>query len=443
MVLGRGYTYDLINTEVLLERLSVEGGDLVLPDGMRYRVLAVDLEDETVPPRALERIVELAGAGATIVLGRCRPTHAPGLSNFPSCDEKVRRLADQLWGPSAEGPRRRRLGQGRIITGAGIDEALQKMGVARDFEGPWDYIHRRADEVDVYFLAGSGDAECTFRTRGKEPELWDPTTGRVRDAVCRRAAGDGRTVLPITLPENGSVFVVFRRPLQRRHAVSISAPPDGFEIAGRTERGVRLRLWSKGRCVLDTSDGEQRTVDLVELPEAKTLAGPWEVRFAPGWGAPESAIFDTLVPWNEHPEEGIRYFSGTAGYRKQFELDEDQAGSLVRLQLGQVGHVAEVRVNGQPIGVVWTAPWTADLTGRVKPGENVLQIEVTNVWVNRLIGDSRLPAAKRFTRSNVRLFRDSDQYRRFQGFSPKDALVPSGLIGPVRLEFGKEREIEL
>ncbi|HUT88017.1 MAG TPA: glycosyl hydrolase [Thermoguttaceae bacterium] len=441
LVLGKGYAYDLVNTEVLLDRMSVKDGDLVLPDGMRYRVLAVDLEDETVPPEALRKIVELAEAGATIVLGQRRPARTPGLRDYPACDEEVVRLADQLWGPEGANAGCRSLGRGTIICGTEIDEALRAEGILRDFEGPWDYIHRRSGDADVYFVAGSGHAECTFRTTGKEPELWDPATGAIRDAVWYRATDDGRTVVPIRLPENGSAFVVFRRPAERRHVVSVSAPAeDGMEIEGRSGDAAQLRLWQKGRFVLETSEGERVTVEAAKLPEPLALAGPWEVRFAPGWGAPESIVFDALTPWNEHPNEGIRYFSGTAGYRKTFELDESQAGGLVRLALGEVGHVAEVRVNGRPLGVVWTAPWTVDLTGLVKAGENELEIEVTNVWVNRLIGDSRLPVEKRLTRSNVRLFRETDQYRRFEGFSPKDALMPSGLLGPVRLEFGSGQE---
>jgi hypothetical protein len=190
---------------------------------------------------------------------------------------------------------------------------------------------------------------------------------------------------------------------------------------------------------LENSDGEEKTVEVAGLPEPQMLTGPWTVAFQPGRKAPESVVFDRLVPWNEHPAEGISYFSGTGTYRTTFQLDEQQAGGLVRLQLGKVGHVAEVRLNGQPLGVVWTAPWAADLTGIAKAGRNELEIAVTNTWVNRLIGDAGLPPEQRITKSNVRLFDAGAKIRSFQGFTAGTPLEPSGLIGPVRIQFGVRR----
>ena len=447
MTLGKGYAYDLVNDEVLLGRMAVVDGDLVLPDGMRYRMLVVDLNDETVSPTILDKITELTRAGATVVLGQRRATQAPGLHGYPTCDTQVGKLAAELWGPAGETAGQQPLGKGKIIRGAKIDDVLLAEDIAPDFEGPWDYIHRRAADTDIYFLAGSGQAECVFRASGKEPELWCPKTGLVRYAVCYRRSDDGRTVVPITLPENGSVFVVFRKMSEKQHLVSIPAPDQGVEIEGRADRGVEVSLWQPGRHVLKTSEKKQLAVEVNGLPDPEELAGPWEVRFAAGMGAPESVVFDGLTPWNEHANENIRYFSGTAVYRKTFELDESQAAGLVRLQLGNVGHVAEVRVNGGPKKIVWTAPWTADLTGIVKAGTNRLEIDVTNTWVNRLIGDSKLPPEKRFTKTNVGYFKDdvfSDgkKLRSFQGFWPKSPPMPSGLLGPVRLEFGSRRIVQ-
>jgi len=444
LALGKGYTYDLVNTEVLVGRMSVRDGSLVLPDGMRYRILVVDLGEVDVPPEALRKILALTEGGATVVLGRRRPERAPGLRDWEVRDAEVRRLAGQLWGDAGDRPSRRPLGKGKVIGGTSLDEALGVEGVLPDFAGPWEYNHHRTGDADTYFVVGQGRADCMFRVSGKEPELWDPVTGRTRDAVHYRPTGDGRTVVSISLPENGSLFVVFRKPAAGRHLVSVSGPADGLEIERRTQGGAQVRLWRRGRYVLETSDQKQVGVEAADLPDALALAGPWEVRFAPGWGAPESVVFDRLIPWNEHTDEGIKYFSGTAVYRKRFQLDGRQAKRPARLQLGQVKNIARVRVNGKPLGVVWTDPWSVDLTGAVKSGRNELEVEVTNLWVNRLIGDAARPEEKRLTKTIVR--RDPEYKGRsphLRGYLVTDRLEPSGLVGPVRLEFGEEREVRL
>jgi len=438
MVLGKGYAYDLINTEVLLSGLAVDNGHLVLPHGMRYRVLAVDLEDESVSPEALEKILELAQSGATVVLGQRRPERTPGLQDFPACDQRVGRLAAQLWGAETQ-PNRRSLGKGVVFRDTAIDEALAAEGIAPDFEGPSNYIHRRTDDAEVYFLTGSGLAECTFRTGGRAPEFWDPQTGTIRDAIWYRASDDGRTAVTIDLPENGAVFVVFRQQETQPHLVGASGPEGGMELDGRGPDGARLRLWQEGRYRLTTSETEEVAIDVAGLPKPQTVAGPWAVRFTPGWGAPETMVFDQLIPWNEHSDEGLRYYSGTADYRTTFDLDESQTRGLVRLALGRVGNIAEVRVNGCDARVVWTAPWTVDLTGIAKAGQNELEVRVANLWVNRLIGDAALPPEKRFTKTNVGFFPAGEKIRPFQGFVAGSPLEPSGLIGPVQLEFGVQR----
>ncbi|NLX98368.1 MAG: hypothetical protein GXY83_19595 [Rhodopirellula sp.] len=442
LVLGKGYAFDLVNTEVLLERMSVDHGQIVLPDGMRYRMLVVDLNSEAVPPEALQKIVELAKAGATVVLGQRRPQRSPGLHNYPACDDDVRRLAIELWGDASGQPAARTLDKGTIVTAMDMDQALQHGGVAADFAGPWDYIHRRAGDADVYFLAGTGAADCEFRVSGKEPEFWNPATGEIRDAVLWHTVKDGRTVVPVVLPENGSTFVVFRRPAEDRHLATISAADRMVEIVDRAEKGARLRFWQNGDCTLKTCAGESLAVRVDGLPQPKTLNGPWKVHFAPAVGQPVSITMEKLIPWNEHSSEAVKYFSGTATYRSGFELDEAQARQPMRLELAEVGQIAAVRVNGKPLGVVWTSPWSVDLTGAVKPGNNDLEIDVTNVWVNRLIGDARLPEDQRLTKTNLLLHRGPAKLRAFQGYTSEDPLMRSGLVGDVRLEFGEERIVE-
>lgn len=385
--LGPGYTYDLVNNEVLLTRMTVKDGDLVLPDGMRYRVLAVDPDDEVMSPAVLARIGEFVKGGATVVFGQRRPQRAPGLADYPACDKEVGRLASELW--TQTGPRT-------------VADALNGRRVLPDFAGPWPYTHRRTAEGDIYFVAGKGASDCVFRVSGKEPELWDPVTGSIRPAVNWRATDDGRTLVPIELPENGSTFVVFHKSAKKEHKLSVPA-------------------WQNG---------------------SLALSGPWQVAFEPGRGAPSSAVFNELTPWDKHADEGIKYFSGAATYRQSFDLTKEQARQLVRLSLGQVKYIAQVKVNGKEAGIVWTDPWSVELTGKVKSGRNELEIIVANTWVNRLIGDASLPKEKRIAQTNVGLEPGKRTLKIYQSFAPSDPLMPSGLLGPVRLEFGAMNEVK-
>jgi hypothetical protein len=159
------------------------------------------------------------------------------------------------------------------------------------------------------------------------------------------------------------------------------------------------------------------------------------VSFQAGRGAPEKAVFETLADWTTHADPGIKYFSGTATYRKSLDVTAEQAARRAVLQLGSVAALAQVRLNGKDLGVVWTAPWQVELTGALKAGKNELEIEVTNAWANRLVGDAGLPPEQRITVSNMQFEKGKRTLKAFQGFASEDALQPSGLVGPVRIEL--------
>lgn len=447
--LSPGWSYDLVNTEVLLSRVVAHQGRLLLPDGMECRMLAVDLDEECVPPQALEKIVRLVQEGVPVVLGKRRSRRACGLADYPQADAQVRRLADVLWGPPGAGSPRV-LGKGRVYTDVAVEEALRAEHVLPDFAGPWEYIHRRTENGEIYFVRGQGQAECTFRVGGRQPELWDPVSGSIRDALCFAPTADGRTRVALWLPVNGSVFVVFRRSAQASlwkpqepSADKGIRPGPGWEILGQIDRSARIRCWNTSQEGPSLPEVLRAAVP-GQIPNPRPLAGQWEVRFWPAWGGPPRVIFDQLLPWNEHPEPGIRYYSGTATYRKTFTLAAGQVGQPVRLNLGEVKHIAEVRLNGKPLGIVWTDPWHVELTNAIQPGANTLEIDVTNLWVNRLIGDAALPESHRLTKTNVR--REPGvigRYAHLRGYGAQDPLVRSGLLGPVWLEFGRDTEVPL
>lgn len=390
-----GYDYDVITEEAVLTRLTVREGRWVLPDGMSYRVLVLPERDSLSLP-VLRRLQELVSAGGT-VLGP-KPRRASGLHGYPQSDGEVQRLAEAIWADcDGQKVKQRGVGLGRVISGRTAREVLQADGVRPDFEvaggkpgAVFDYIHRAADGTDIYFVANGSnrweEVRCTFRVAGKAPELWNAVTGERRFAAAYEA-GEGVTTVPLQFPPCGSWFVVFREPAAR-HAVSKTARAN----------------WS-------------------EFRERHTLTGPWGVKFDPKWGGPASAVFDELASWTERAEGGIKYYSGTAVYTRTFDLPAGlgaSAGNLW-LDLGDLRELAEVRLNGQSLGVVWSPPFRVKISGTVRASGNRLEVEVVNFWPNRIIGDDALPVEKRLTRTNIRKLTQATP------------LMKSGLFGPVKI----------
>ncbi len=438
LILPEGYTYDLLSSEVLTERLSVKNGKLVLPDGMTYRLLVVDLTSPAIPAKVLKKITELVKEGATIVLGQYKPVREPGLNNYPENDREIAGMVNRLWPEDTRKMQVRKLGKGKIYTGTDMGEIMKANAILPDFEGTFRYIHRNNNMQDIYFVSGQGSADCIFRVKGKKPEIWDPVSGQVSGAVSYRFTGDGRTVVPLDLPENGSAFVVFREEAPGKHIVSVDGPATPEAVAGNGNSS-QFMLWKSGDYRFSMSGSSTKEI-AVTLPPSFEVTGPWNVTFVPATGAKTiEKTMDNLALWNKYTDPEIKYFSGTASYKKSFTLTEAQANSAVaRLRLGKVHDIPEVWINGKNMGVVWTAPWTADLSGVLKEGANELTIKVTNCWANRLIGDAGLPESKWTTRTNVRRVPDRTKYKHgHQAFSAKDELMPSGLVGPVCIEFGE------
>lgn len=393
--LGEGYDYDCSNTDVLLHRMSVKDGRIVLPDGMSYRVLILP-DNQPITLEALLKLADLIKAGATVV--GPQPTGLAGLSIHPGEQKRFDALVAELWGSDGGNAAtiKRPIGAGWLVSGQSARQTLFDSGELPDFEykglsddGAIYWIHRKMNETDIYFVAShwqpAEKLECTFRVSGKQPEIWDPVTGTMRDIMDFRQEG-GRTIVPLEFDPCGSTFVVFRK-----HIAAHSA-------------------------------GKARTNDSLAHEVLQTLSGPWEVSFDPKWGGPEKVIFDQLLDWTMRPEFGIKHYSGTAFYRKRFDLSAAPAKSAgVLLDLGELHEVAAVRLNGVDLGVAWTRPACVELTGVLKATGNDLEITVVNLWPNRLIGDEGLPRESRLTETNIHKFNSSTP------------LLPSGLIGPVRI----------
>lgn len=413
--LGPGYDYDACNSEIIMTRLAVKDGRIVLPDGMTYRLLVLP-ESSTMPLEVLAKLKELVAAGMT--LAGPRPDKAPGLKEYPECDRQVKAMADELWG-DCDGTtiKEYAFGKGRVVWGKTIRELLDTAGVKPDLtyagarpDAFLDWIHRSVDGTEVYFIANrmnrAEKASCTFRVSGKQPELWDPVTGTRRD-LPQFDSGDGCTKVPLEFGSNESMFVVFRARSQK---------PE-----------VRSR-------------NEARNFPYFRVQQE--ISGPWTVRFDPQWFYPLdgldeqpascTVVFDKLEDWAKRPEPAIRHFSGTAVYRITFGFPgssrSDRPQSRMYLELGAVKELARVRLNGKDLGVVWCQPWRVEITGAIKLGENELEIDVVNLWPNRLAGDGKLPVEQRRTQTNFPA-------------DPDQPLLSSGLLGPVRVTAATPNEI--
>lgn len=439
----KGTSYDLLNSEVLTDRLSVEDGKLVLPDGVGYSLLVIDLDEPVIPIRVLQKINELVKDGATLVLGKMVPTRATGLDNYQENDIEVKRLAEELWGNNSDQRQIRSLKKGKVYTGYNLEEVLSDLNIHADFEGPFEYIHRKLDIKDVYFVSGEGKAECTFRVEGMKPEIWNPVTGQIIDAISYYYTKDGRTIIPMDLPENGSVFVVFREKADKNHFVSIDGP-EYPEFTEKKEDSTEFIFWESGNYNLKTTNGNSKKLSIRVDPSLE-LTSAWNITFLPATGVQSfDASFDKLTLWNDNSDPQIKYFSGTAIYKNIFNLNEDQVKKPANLKLGTVHNISRVWINGKDKGIVWTAPWSVDITGALKEGENELKIEVTNCWANRLIGDAGLPENKWTTQTNVHRVLDRSKYKSgHQAFAATDMLMPSGLVGPVQIKFGEKRSVSL
>ncbi len=444
--LGYGFDYDVVNSEVILNRMGVMNGRIVLPDGMNYALLVLPEEDamDLVVLKKLERLIS---EGATVV--GAKPVRSYGLHDAQRMDEEVRTLADAIWGKCdgstvLENP----YGKGKVVWGKTLRDILAEKGIAPDFQvnrgkdrDAIDYIHRRDGDCDIYFVINRTgrpiDMQCAFRVEGKVPEFWQPDTGLISRQYYYRK-GDSHTWVPMQMPSYGSVFVVFRdsspEPYIRSVIRDSSAEEESLLVTQNQQSEFTSVIGAPGHYKIIDSHNRVREIEVDAIPEAIALDGPWDVRFPHEYGIPPVITFPEPISWTNHELEAIRYFSGIANYRKAFELPSERIGDSYRffLNLGKVKEVAEVFLNDRRVGIVWKEPFELDITDPVRAGENHLAIDVANVWNNRLVGDAKLPPEWRRTHTNIA------KGPKAWGTPWKDVpLIEAGLIGPVKIEVRK------
>jgi hypothetical protein len=385
--LPQGYSYDYINGEVIKTRLTVKNGKLTLPNGINYSVLVLP-KLETIRPELLAKLKELVAQGA-VILGP-KPSRSPSLQGYPQADKQVQNIADELWGKiNGTTVKVNHYGKGMVLSGMDMQAAMDLIKVVPDAKVTQSdsilFIHRAVNDGQIYFLSNQKtktvNISPVFRITGKQPELWDAVTGEHRNLPAYYQA-NGTTTVPIKLVPYESAFIVFRKAGIKKDTSRSNYPQPTATIA---------------------------------------INKPWTVNFDSKMRGPaKPVVFETLTDWSKSSNDSIKYYSGTAFYHNSFTIPNLAKGTNYILDLGLARAIAKVKINSVDVGGAWTPPYQLDITRALKPGTNTIEVKVVNTWVNRLIGDSKLPAGQRKVTAIV---------------MPNigKGVVSSGLLGPVKV----------
>lgn len=359
----KGYEFDFVNASALKDAISAKNGKLVSLAGNQYSVLKIDDNAQYITVATLTKIKQLADAGVLIV-GK-KPLKSPTLSDS---ELEFQKLVNEIWRKT------------NVVDN--WDDAQKQVFPQADVHITQTnhkiLFRHRSGESEIYWLNNRSeqptDAEISFRVTGKIPELWNAQTGTIEKVSYQ--IKDGRTIIPIHFESWDAVFVVFK----------------------------------------ENTDQSQNSLTQLKEVNATTIASPWKVSFGE-----KNVNLTQLGSWSENTDNDIKYFSGTATYENTFAVSAINSGTQYWLDLGEVKNMAEVWLNGRSLGLVWKKPFKLDISSALKVGDNALTIKVTNLWVNRLIGDAQ-PETKVKTTFTTMPF--------YQANSP---LLPSGLLTEVKL----------
>jgi hypothetical protein len=458
---------DLVAKDTFLQSdIKVKDGNIVLPTGRSYAFMVFPRDGE-MQPEVARKIKALVADGATVV--STRPNKSPSLKDYPQCEETLRQLGDEVWGSGTEN----RYQKGYVF--AKVEDAKKKCKLQPDYTvekasaeaAKVMVLHRRNAEVDFYYVANQSgkaqDISLSLRIAGKQPELWQAEDGSTTDAPVWHEQ-DGRTYVDLHLKGVQSIFVVFRKAATTAGHIAAVDTKGAPAVVVMKQAGVAvLRAATPVTAEVVYSSGKKRAVTLAPEP-AVVLTGEWAVTFAPKLGEPFTKTLPELMDFSKAESKDVKYFSGTATYRKQVAI---AAASLQSrravLDLGLLNDIARVRVNGKDAGVLWYPPYTADITDWLKAGDNQLEIAVTNTWANQLIGDEQEPRdfevgaitdfgagpfgcqlrsyPEWFIKNEPRPSQGRKTFTTWLYFTKDSALQPAGLLGPVRLVTQAEQEL--
>jgi len=408
-----GYEYDYINADVITSSLSTENGRFVLPHGQSYKVMLLP-EREDISLEVLKSLEKLVFNGA-VIIGR-KPKRATSLKNFPACDEEVKTIADKLWG-NCDGKRvlSSKYGKGTVYCGNSVQEVLDELKIYPDLEvqgidncdNHIDFIHRQMESEDIYFVSNSSPKKemvtCVFRVdKSRIPEIWDAETGLIQRNVEYSKVENGISI-EFNMDALASRFVVFRN-----------------QSTGKNDEGLNCNLQYGFNQTQKT--GENNTI---------RIGDDWEVSFDPEMGGPKSYPFKKLISWTTTDNNGVKYYSGTADYRKNFTVSEEILSNANEafVVFEDIQEMARIFVNGNDCGVVWLPPYKSNITPYLREGNNEIIVQVVNTWNNRIVGDLQNPYQRPITNTNAKV-----------KFTTNSLLLKSGLMGKAEIFFTGKNE---
>jgi len=446
-VIPMGTNFDCVNADVLTNRLKAENGKLILPEGTSYQMLVLKNCD-ALTLNTLKAIHNFSKAGVTVV--GAKPTKPAGYLNSKADIRTFKKLISEIW----ESP----------TTYSNFDwqKIRTEKQIAPDFSilgrNDINFTHRKKGDTDIYFFYNPDSVarvfECNFRVSDKIPELWNQMTGETQK-VGRFVQKEGITKVWITLEGEGSTFVVFREwskgvlPL-----VEINNNLSSAEYSLDANNILIVTASENGNYEGTLSNGTKVLTKVENIPTPIEISGAWNVEFLKKDDYEAHQVFDQLIDWVNSPIDAIQHYSGTAIYRKTFSIDKSKLGdnNKYMLDLGDVKIVANVKLNGRHVGIDWMPPFELDITNFLNDGENTLEIEVTNLWSNRLIGDERYPVKYtfqlegNFPKKTMPVWFTNNEpipagkrttFCTATFYKATDPLMPSGLKGPVQVKIIK------
>mgnify|MGYP002607960140 FL=1 len=375
-----GFDFDAFTTHALLTRMNVSDEKITLPDGISYKMMILPRNGD-ITLNALQKIHSLVKGGAKIY--GSRPAHSNSGKDIEK-DTEYQKLTDELWGENPETSGSKQFGKGHVYWGMPLAEAIDHAHIVPDVimekgntkEAMIYFAHRQLADAHIYFIDNHKDeAEdniFTFAAKGKYAQLWNTVTGE-RFSLPVLQTSDKTTSVKLYLHPRESYFIILTDREEQLPAISWFNPKD----------------------------------------EVQTIEGDWQVYFDEKLGGPGYTKFEILEDWTTNADPRIKYYSGTAVYRKKVTIDV--ANDRIFLQLGNPGFVAHVFINSQDAGIVWCSPWNIEITKYLIDGENDIEIHVANSLMNRMIYDASLKENERITYAYPMIA------------SPDDKLEPSGL----------------